>query len=66
MKDIIPYRLLKDYDGIITKRLNLRCVSVKVGKKWEKEWKKEEGRREMGEKNKNSRRHHQTQSGVKE
>ena len=46
MKDIIPYGLLKDYDGIITDMLNLRCVSVKV----KRSGKKGKGGREIGEK----------------
>jgi hypothetical protein len=48
LKDIIPYRLLKDYDGIITDMLNLRCVSVKVkrgGKKGKGEEKLEKNQK---------------------
>ena len=43
---MIPYRLLKDYGGIITDMLNLRCVSVKV----KRSGKKGKGGREIGEK----------------
>ena len=46
LKDIIPYRLLKDYAGIITGMLKLRCVLVKV----KRSGKKVKGGREIGEK----------------